>query len=211
MFYTSFSPNDDRFGFRTSGTFKCAYDSERVVLIAILASVLVCIIGSVICFALSYEMLFTPVDMDKTIHAIEQGHRDFFGFNTLEYGLLVTLMFILLCMAAIGVIAFFVAFAVLRTGRICAFKADEKHMVITRQGRNPKTTVFYYDDVITVDCRERRFHFIGGLNITVYTKNKWHEFRCIHSHSSRADGISGTPFNIICERAGLVKRPQQWI
>ncbi|MGN0656003.1 MAG: hypothetical protein ACI4KR_04360, partial [Ruminiclostridium sp.] len=34
--YTSFSPNDERFGFSVKGSFRCAYDSDRSIIIGCL-------------------------------------------------------------------------------------------------------------------------------------------------------------------------------
>ena len=96
MEYTTFSPVDDRFGFKINGTFKTAYDSERVVILTIFGVIIFFLVAAVICFILGFQMIFTPPDIDKTVYEYEQGNRVIFGFNTAEYGLLIISMVIFL-------------------------------------------------------------------------------------------------------------------
>ncbi len=206
MAYSSYSPNEERFGFSTSGSFKCAYDSERVIVIAFLISLAALLVGIVISFALCYEMLFTPVDINAAAAAGERGERQIFGFNPVEYGLSAMAMVFLFGLEIVGLIAFAITLAFLKTGKTCTFKANENYMEIVEQGKNPQTTVIFYNDVINVTSSERRFLFLSGINVTVYTKQNIFEFRYIHNHLSKTGGLSETPFNIIMERAELVNR-----
>ena len=209
MAYSSYSPNEERFGFSTSGSFKCAYDSERVIVIAFLISLAALLVGMIICFALCYEMLFTPIDLDKATEAAMQGSRGgVFGFNPAEYGLSAMGMVFLFYLEIAGLIAFAVTLAFLKTGKTCTFKANENYMEINSLGKNPETTVIFYNDVINVTATERKFLFLGGINVTIYTKQDFFEFRYIHDHLSKTGGLSETPFNIIMERAELVSKPK---
>lgn len=208
MAYSSYSPNEERFGFSTSGSFKCAYDSERVIVIAFLISLAALLVGIVISFALCYEMLFTPVDINAAAAAGERGERQIFGFNPVEYGLSAMAMVFLFGLEIVGLIAFAITLAFLKTGKTCTFKANENYMEIVEQGKNPQTTVIFYNDVINATSSERRFLFLSGINVTVYTKQNIFEFRYIHNHLSKTGGLSETPFNIIMERAELVSKPK---
>lgn len=208
MAYSSYSPNEECFGFSTSGSFKCAYDSERVIIIAFLISLAALLVGMIICFALCYEMLFTPVDINAAAAAAERGERQIFGFNPVEYGLSAMGMFFLFWLEIVGLIAFAITLAFLKTGITCTFKANENYMEINEQGKNPRTTVIFYNDVINVTATERKFLFLGGINVTVYTKQNVFEFRYIHNHLSKTGGLAETPFNIIMERAELVSKPK---
>ncbi len=206
--YSTFSPIDDRFGFRTKGNFKCAYDGERVAIFVILAVIAFFLVAAVVCFIFGAQMIFTPPDIDKTVYEYEQGNRVIFGFSTAEYGLLIISMVIFVIMAILSTAALLVAFAILKSGKNCFYKADEIRMEIIQQGRRKKVSVINYADVTKVDYRERKFPLLNGMDIWVHTKNKVHEFRYIHSHLSKVAGLSETPFNIICERTGLVSRPR---
>lgn len=208
MAYSSYSPNEERFGFSTSGSFRLAYDSERVIITAFLVALAAFAIGAVVCFALCYEMLFTPVDIDAAAAAAERGSRQFFGFNPVEYGLSATAMVFLVWLEIVGIISFLITLGFLKTGKSCDFKANENYMEINEYGKNPKTTVIFYHDVINVTATERKFLFLSGINITVYTKQDFFEYRYIHNHLSKSGGLSETPFNIIMERAELVSKPK---
>lgn len=205
MAYSSYSPNEERFGFSTKGSFRIAYDSERVIVTVFLISLAALLAGMIICFALCYEMLFTPVDVER---AATGQRRDIFGFNPVEYGLSAMGMVFLFWLEIVGLIAFAVTLTFLKTGKTCTFKANENYMEIVKQSKNPETTVIFYNDVINVTATERKFLFLGGINVTIYTKQDFLEFRYIHDHLSKTGGLSETPFNIIMERAELVSKPK---
>jgi len=111
-------------------------------------------------------------------------------------------------MAILSTAALIVAFAILKSGKNNSYKADETRMEIIQQGRRKKVSVINYADVIKVDYRERKFLFLGGFDVFVHTNKKVHEFRFIHNRLSKVIGITETPFNIILERTGVVKRPE---
>lgn len=209
MAYSSYSPNEERFGFSANGSFRVGYDSERVIIIVGFAVLGVILAGMLICFASCYDMLFTPVDIDKAVEGALQGNRSgIFGFNPAEYGATAMAMVFFFWLEIVGIIGFCIILAVLKWGRTCTFKANENYMEIVEQGKNPRTTVIYYNDVINVTATERKFLFIGGLNVTIYTKKNVFEFRFVHDHLSKTGGLSETPFNIISERSGLVSKPK---
>ena len=208
MAYSSYSPNEERFGFSAQGSFRVGYDSERLIILIFLIALAAILVGMIICFALCFEMLFTPVDINAAAAAGDRGERQLFGFNPAEYGLTAMGMVFLFWLEIVGIIAFCITLAVLKWGKTCTFKANENYMEIVEQGRKPRTTVIYYNDVINVTATQRKFLFIGGLNITIYTKKKSFDFRYSHDHLSRTGGLSETPFNIILERAELVSKPK---
>ncbi|MBR4111544.1 MAG: hypothetical protein IKK53_00770 [Ruminiclostridium sp.] len=208
MAYSSYSPNEERFGFSTAGSFRVGYDSERVIILTFLIALAAILVGMITCFALCFEMLFTPVDINAAAAAGDRGERQLFGFNPAEYGLTAMGMVYLFWLEIVGIIAFCITLAVLKWGKTCTFKANENYMEIVEQGKKLRTTVIYYNDVINITAAQRKFLFIGGLNITIYTKKKSFEFRYSHDHLSRTGGLSETPFNIILERAELVSKPK---
>ena len=205
MPYSSFSPNEERFGFNIKSSFRCAYENERLIVIAFLIAIGAILVGMIICFATCYEMLFTPVD----INAAATGKRaNIFGFNPAEYGLSAMAMVFLFWLAIVAAIAFCIVLSILHSGRCCDFKANENYMEIITQEKYPHTYVIYYNDVIDVTASERKILFLSGLDINVRTKKKTFLFRFIHTHMSKTEGLAGTPFNIICERAGIVSKPK---
>ena len=208
MAYSSYSPNEERFGFSIKSSFRCGYENERLIVIIFLIAIAAMLIGAAVCFATASGMLFTPVDVNAAADAIEKGERNFIGFNAVEYAGLSVLQIALICGALGLIVVFCVVAGILRWGRRCDFKANENYMELVLQGRYPRTIVIYYNDVISVTASERKFLFLSGLDVTVQTKKKTFLFRFIHDHLSKNGGLSETPFNIICERAEIVSKPK---
>ena len=106
MAYSSYSPNEERFGFSTAGSFRVGYDSERVIILTFLIALAAILVGMITCFALCFEMLFTPVDINAAAAAGDRGERQLFGFNPAEYGLTAMGMVYLFWLEIVGIIAF---------------------------------------------------------------------------------------------------------
>lgn len=204
MAFTSFSPIDERFGFRTKGHFNCAYENERVIIIWCLIVIGAFFIGALICFIIAYNMLLTPGNVDTVTN---REYQSIFAFDLLEYGTTSIAMVALLCLGGLGIIAFCVILGVLRAGKTYTFTATEVYFEITPPDETQPSLVFDYNDVLFVYADERKFLFgIGGYDVVIKTKQGSHLIRYIHTPESRKMGLSETPFNIIQERIGLNRR-----
>ena len=65
MAFTSFSPNDERFGFSTKGSFRCAYENQRLVIIGFFIALGVMAAGAVIILVAVWDMITTPPDISE--------------------------------------------------------------------------------------------------------------------------------------------------
>ena len=204
MAYTSFSPNDERFGFSTKGSFRCAYENQRLVIIGFFIALAVMVVGAVIILIAAWDMLTTPPDVSNY-----DGTRiGLFAFNTGIYGSYVIAVAAIVIIIILTLIAFAITLTVLHAGRIHNFKANENYFEIIPPDPTIPHIIINYDDVIMVYAEERKFLFTEhGLDITVRTKKGNLFFRYVHTVESKLNGLSDTPFNILMERAGLVSRP----
>ncbi len=196
MPYTSFTPNTERFGFSTKGTFRCAHSWSRLFVI----------IGVLIIIGLAV-----------TFFSLWAGLEDYFGYTVkittyiakpLEYGVQALAMAIVLYTDLLCIAAYIAVTTIIRSGQAYTFFANEEYFDICPPD-NGRHTIIYYDDVINVMYSERRFPLTAaGLDVTVVTKKERFDFRFIHTPQSKnIGGITETPFNIIMERAGLVSPP----
>lgn len=203
MAYTSFSPNEERFGFRTKGHFNCAYENERVIILWCLIVIGACFIGAIVCFFIAYDLVTTPGSVDI---ATGRHYQSIFAFDLLEYGTASVAMAALICLGGLSIIAFCIILAILKAGKTYTFVATEVYFEIKPPDETKPSLVFDYNDVLFVYADERRFLFgIGGYDVVIKTKQGSHLIRYIHTPESKKGGLSETPFNIIQERIGLKK------
>lgn len=204
MAFTSFSPNDERFGFSTKGSFRCAYENQRLVIIGFFIALGIMAAGAVIILIAVWDMITTPPDISEY-----DGTRiGLFAFNTGIYGSYVIAVAAIVIIIILTLIAFAITLTVLHAGRIHEFKANEVYFEIIPPDPTIPHTIIYYDDVIMVYAEERKFLFTEhGLDVTVRTKKGNLFFRYVHTTESKMNGLPDTPFNILMERAGLVSRP----
>lgn len=207
MFYTSFSPNEERFGFSTRGSFKCAFANERLVAIGIYAytGILLFLIGAQI---YSFINLF-----DLRTGALKDGMFDpeagkvsggFAAFGSHGF----TALFVLIIIA-VSFIVILAITLILKNGRNYYFSANDREFKITAP--SGRETVLPYEDIIGITFNERKFFLASkGIDITIRTKTDAHIFRYIHTPISKVNGITHTPFNIIRERTGLIKKPDYY-
>lgn len=201
MAFTSFSPNDERFGFSTKGSFRCAYENQRLIIIGFFIALSVLVVGAVITLIAAYNMVTTPPK-------IEEFDGDIWGFDRAIYGSYVIAVAAMICLILMTLIAFAITLTVLHAGQIHEFKANETYFEIIPPDPTIPHIIIYYDDVIMVYAEERKFLLTEhGLDVTVRTKKGNLFFRYVHTTESKLKGLSDTPFNIIQERAGLVSRP----
>lgn len=202
--YTSYSPNDERFGFRMTGSFKCAYENERIAVVAFLLFEAVLIVSEFIIFGVTYGMVLNQ----KPNNIIESGIQTIFGFDMAVYGSYVIAMAAILCVIVIAAIAFLYVIMFLRAGKTYKFIANENYFEIIPPDEEQAHIVVGYSDVIMVYGEERRFLFTAaGMDITVRFRDGSVMFRYIHTPISKANGLDDTPFNIIRERSGLLGKP----
>ncbi len=203
--YTSINPISDRFGFKVNGTFRCAYRNERVILIAGLVPIAVLVVLTVIS-VIEYSGLFDPNGAIKDglfvviMDGGEAAVRATPGFINFSVGIW-SFGFTAILLAAL-LLAYVVLVFVMRAGRSYKFEANENGMSIIFPDGSEES--FLFKDVIAVKDAERRFLYGSrGLNVTVRTKSRDYTYCLVHTPLSRANGVVGTPFNIVMERAEL--------
>lgn len=204
--YTSFSPNDERFGFSVKGSFKCAYDSDRSIIIG-------CLIALVTLIVLFIVQLIYYFNLFDEKGAIKGGMIDMsaakpkMNSNFINFAASNIVISISLFSLAVFILAFVIIIAFLNGGRSYKFHANETGFTVIYPKKG-KEELFLYDRIIGIQEEERRFIFLrSGMDVIIKTKNYSRRFRLIHTSASRANGISETPFNIIRERIGLTQRP----
>ena len=204
--YTSFSPNDERFGFSVKGNFRCAYDSDRSIIIGCLIA-----LGTlIVLFIIQLVYYFNLFDEKGAIKggiidlspAKPKMNNNFINFAASNIAISMSLFLIAAC-----ILAFVIIIAFLNGGRSYKFHANETGFTVIYPKKG-KEELFLYDRIIGIQEEERRFIFLrSGMDVIIKTKNYSRRFRLIHTSASRANGISETPFNIIKERIGLTQRP----
>lgn len=209
MSYTSYSPNDERFGFKMKGSFRCAYENQRSVIIAIPLIILAFVILFIVILILTRDLVMNPEMPDFSADAPYISRMDIFGFDVAIYGSYLVALAAILCIVLLSIIGYCIVLAVLRAGRSYTFTATEERFIICPPEKVGPCISVNYSDVIGVFAQERKFIFAEhGLDITIKTKKDDIFIRYIHTPESAMKGLSETPFNIIMERAGLVPPPQ---
>ncbi len=216
MKYTSFSPIEERFGFKTKGSFNCSYENQRMAIMVCLCIIGFFTVASIIVFIMVYNVV-TDVDIptaEELGEVISHGAnpREFvFGFDIAVYGSYMVALLACIILLVLSVMAYFVVVAILKTGIRYTFEANEERFVIQPPEYNNEikpAIIVYYKDVINVTAKERKFIFAEhGLDVIVHCKEKDIIFHYIHTPLSRLNGISSTPFNIVMERIGIVSKP----
>lgn len=197
MAYTSFSPNNERFGFQQSGTFRCAYGWERLFII----------IGGIVILAVAAAIIFLWVSLENYMGSNVE--VSVYITDGISYGLTTTAMSALLVTGILLLVGYIVIIGILRVGQSYRFYANEEYFDITPPQKNARHIIIYYKDVTAVFPDERGFLLTsGGIDVTILTKNGRLLFQTIHTSGTKAKGIEETPFNIVRERAGLVPPPQ---
>lgn len=207
--YTTFGINNERFGFRAKGSFRCAYENQRTVILVFPIIMAVLAVLWVVIFFATYNMVSNQTTVDLSQISVYQKAKIgvlMFGFDTSAYGVQVITLLVILILIVILLLSYCIILGVLRAGKIYSFKADDNYFEITSPDKNQPGVVIKYDDVIMVYGEERKFIFAEhGLDITIQAKGKNYFFRYIHTPESRIKGLSETPFNILMEKAGLIK------
>ncbi len=204
--YTSFSPNNERFGFFVKGSFKCAYDSDRSIIIGSL----IALVTLIVLFIVQLVYFFNLFDENG---AIKGGIVDMNGAypkmnsNYINFAASNIVISVSLFLIALSILTFLIIIGFLNSRRSYKFSANETGFTVIYPKKG-KEELFLYDRVIGISVEERRFIFLRkGMDVIIKTKNYSRRFRLIHTSASRANGISETPFNIIKERIGLTQRP----
>lgn len=208
--YTSYGINNERFGFKAKGAFRCAYENQRSVIIVFPIIIAVLAIAWVVIFVVTRDMVAnqTPVNLAEiSVYQKAKIGVLMFGFDTAVYGTNVIALAAILCLIGITLISYCIVLGMLRAGRIYSFNANDNYFEIQTPDKNAPSIVIKYDDVVMVYGEERKFIFAEhGLDITIQTKGKNYFLRYIHTPESRIKGLSETPFNILMEKAGLVEK-----
>lgn len=216
--YTSYSKINDRFGFSTGGTFHCAYTNTRTIISAGLIAI--CVIFVLIIISLIYVFVQignAPAEASMEFEQLIYGAGGILGsddahsagnstvFNSMiNAGFGITGVAFGVILLVICVIVFVITTAILHTGQIYRFTANEEVFTVEYPQRMNRKLSIEYDYIIGLKYEEWRFMFAPKcMDITIQTKQGDITFRCIHTPMSKANGITETPFNIIRERIGL--------
>ena len=211
--YTSFDKIQDRFGFSTGGTFKCAYKNTRTLILAGLITIGVVFALTVISVVyVVVRMKDVPGMASAQLTSLITGFISGQGLTgdatagggLAGFGLAVVSISFGIFLLLIAVIAFLIIITTTRAGQTYKFKADETKFTVIYPEKIGQTLTIEYDYIIGIYSEEWRFLFAPKcLDVTIQTKMGEFTFRCIHTPMSKANGIAETPFNIIRERIGL--------
>ena len=211
--YTSFDKIQDRFGFSTGGTFKCAYKNTRTLILGGLITIGVIIVLTAISVVyVAVRMKDVPgmasAQLSSIITNFVTGHGLVgdagAGTDLLGFGLSVVSISFGVFLLLIAVIVYIIIITTMRAGQTYKFKADESTFTVIYPEKIGQTLTIEYDYIIGIYSEEWRFLFAPKcLDVTIQTKMGEFTFRCIHTPMSKANGIAETPFNIIRERIGL--------
>ena len=211
--YTSFDKIQDRFGFSTGGTFKCAYKNTRTLILAGLITIgVIFVLTGISVVYVVVRMKNIPgmasAQLTSLITGIISGQGltgdAAAGGGLAGFGLAVVSISFGVFLLLIAVIAFLIIITTMRVGQTYKFKADETKFTVIYPEKVGQMLTIEYDYIIGIYSEEWRFLFAPKcLDITIQTKMGECTFRCIHTPMSKANGIAETPFNIIRERIGL--------
>lgn len=184
---TSFSPNEERFGFHTSGYFRCSYPFERTAALIITAI-------AILLFIIFYGVFLRETGNNPTGSI----------FYILRCGLF---LFI-----PTGFI-YFTAITILFRGQEYRYTADEKYFTIfcpeSPSGR--KTVYISYSDVAAVTYEKNTlFGIERGYKVTIVTNKGTHCFNYCIERRTKLRGTDTTPFHIIEERSSG-KKPEFYV
>lgn len=211
--YTSFDKIQDRFGFSTGGTFKCAYKNTRTIILAGIITIGVLIVLTII--SIVYVMMrmrdipgMASAQLTSLIGNFISGNGftgdPEAGSGLLGFGFAVTSISFGFFLLLIAIITFIIVIATMRGGQTYKFKADETKFTVIYPPKMNRTLTIEYEYIVGIYSEEWRFLCAPKcLDVTIQTKMGDFTFRCIHTPMSRANGITETPFNIIRERIGL--------
>lgn len=206
MSFTSYSPNNERFGFKMRGSFRVAYENQRPIIITIPLILLAFVILFVVILFLTKELIMNPEMPDFSDPTISR--MDMWGFDVAVYGSYLVALCAILCIVILGAIGYCIILAVLKVGRTYTFTATEEKFIICPPEKVGACISINYADVIGISAQERKFIFAEhGVDITIKTKKGEIFLRYIHTPESAIKGLSETPFNIIMERAEIVSKP----
>ena len=175
--FTSFSKNEERFGFYSGGIINCSYPFEDIFLIGVTA------------LAIILYMILNSI-------AVNNNSQN--QIQTLQY------LVIFIMAPAVGIAVFLFGTGFILAGIKLTYKADEFKFTISYPNDRQPPDIIYYDLVSSVSCKQRHLLlFIDrGLDIKIKTKDgKEYNYQCIHNSISKGAGIKALPFYIIQERS----------
>lgn len=213
--YTIRGKANDRFGTETGGSFRVPYASDRIVITAGLI-----VLG--ISGALVLWQLYAIYDI-----SVNTGSNISHYMNDLIYGGLTekSAMGDLFRLAAtvqglafgVGIflilaVIFIIISRKLCIGKTCRFQANEELFVVIFPGKTDRAVGIFYDDVIGIEWKVRKFPFTGmRCDVTVRSRDKTQVFTALIPKSAQDDGITETPYNIIREMTGLAEKDERYL
>ena len=181
---TSYSTNEDRFGFVRKGTFKCRLRNEKLVLFIIIG----------ISFIIESLEIFSSLS------------KSLLG-NSLSGVLFDYIIFIGIFVIPVACIT---AIRIARSGEEYRFTATEEKMLITCAKHDIRDDI-YYDNVASVEY-SNIFSATGkirGYNVVISCRDGFRfSYDFLFRENMQIRSKDMTPFVIIEERAGLLDKPE---
>lgn len=179
---TSYSPNEERFGFHASGVFRCSYHSEKVVSIILT-------IAAILIFLILFGIYIGEIRTNPT-------GATFYLIR------LIGIFYI-----PIG-FAYFMVINLLFRGQEYRYTADEIRFTIfcpdSSVGR--KTIYITYSDVVAVTYQKNTlFGIERGYKVTIITNKQTYYFDYCIERYRKLNSTDTTPFHIIEERSSGAK------
>ncbi len=192
--FTSFSPNEERFGFSEKGFFYCSYKAEYAIKIV---STIICaaILLGVVIFFVIYQLSFSDYDVNDLFSKM---------MHSMPTHLSLYLISVSIIIADIAI--YMIIIGIVKAGQKYSYHATESSFTIYPPN-NGSPIVINYNDVKGVMYEERKFFFSDyGYYVTIITKEGCRKYSYVHSARSRKGGYKGTPFYIISERSALINK-----
>ena len=180
--YNTGSPIEDRFQFRTQGSFKCARPTEGILIIALIAA-------AVVVWLLFYEIWGQQFKFVYEMHE-KTDHAFFFAFAFS----MITLVLIILTVFIIKLIM---------NGIDYHYTADNNMFSFYSEKAGIKKTDIHYTDIVRITYED--YHLFGlidrGYLVSIVTRSLGTiSFEYLHNKSIRVHDRENTPFYIIEQR-----------
>ena len=220
--YTTKGKANDRFGFHSTGFFKCAYYHDRIIAVAgivIIVALIILLIVNVLFYLGMFDgqgSIGNMFDIGRILNLAagmgsEEDHHLMEAFSSEMINMSVVafstafFFFVLIILAA----AYLLTLIILHKGQKYEFKADDEMFVVTYPKRMHRTATFRYEDVLGITWEERKSFILPHCyEFTVTTRSGSYDFKYIMNKIALANGVQETPFNIIREKIGVANEDE---
>lgn len=213
--YTIRGKANDRFGTEAAGTFRVPYSGDRIAVtvgMIILAAVGALVIWQLVTYfdisvnaganASKYmnDLIYRGVTEENALTDIFRSAATVQGM-AFGVGLFLILAAVFIMMSR--------KFCI---GKTCRYQANDEMFVAVFPGKQNRAVGIFYDDVIGIEWKVRKFPFTGvRCDVTVRSRDKTQEFTALIPKSAQEEGITETPYNIIREMTGLADKDERYL